>query len=102
MGGTWSACASAVSSPITEQWRKLRPVPKCCVLFRALLAAVKHFREPPRPRAAPHPKLLCLSPLYHARAVIATSCVEFAMPLMDVCLLSLARGLLFLPTERRI
>ena len=43
-----------------------------------------------------HLKPLCLS-LSHPRAVTATGCVEFAMPLIDVCLLRLARGQLSFP-----
>lgn len=46
-------------------------------------------------------KLLCLS-LSYPRAVIATGCVEFAMPLIDVCLLRLARGQLSFPQRGAI
>lgn len=47
-------------------------------------------------RSILHFKLLSLS-LSYPRAVIATGCVEFAMPLIDVCLLRLARGQLSFP-----
>lgn len=55
----------------------------------------------PHRRSISHSKLRCLS-LSYPRAVIATGCVEFAMPLIDVCLLRLARGQLSFPQRGAI
>lgn len=78
-------------------------LPSECAVFVSgtALVMVNHLHAPLHPRSTLHFKPLWLS-LSHPRAVIATGCVEFAMPLIDACLLRLARGQLSFPLRGAI